>query len=114
MERRTRHRTWLARLLVLPFAVWLASACGYHGREAGPPPGRGSHRPTQARRRTAERGVAPATFDAGFFSPCSFLWVIEAHGWAHRKGPLRRRDVHGNEAEDRLNRRALEPISEEP
>jgi hypothetical protein len=37
MERRTRQRTWWAGLLVPLLAASLASACGYHGAEAGPP-----------------------------------------------------------------------------
>jgi hypothetical protein len=37
MERRTRRRTWWTALLVLLLAAWLASACGYHGAETGPP-----------------------------------------------------------------------------
>ena len=37
MKRRTRQRTWWTGLLVPLLGVSLASGCGYHGREAGPP-----------------------------------------------------------------------------
>jgi hypothetical protein len=37
MERRTPQRTRWAALFVLLLAAYLASACGYHGAEAGPP-----------------------------------------------------------------------------